>query len=384
MPNITGPRTVYNIGDKETGGRIAVDMRDQIAQLEPNDAPFITFLRASKKHTRVAYNPKFEWMEDQLIANGSPAAASVAPSATSVDVEDGSVFHVGNIVKIGAEQALVTNVSGNTLTITPDFGTPARTAALNSGENIYVIGSAFAENATSPDAVSTQVSEQWNYTQIFRTPVELSNTADKTKMYGGSDRGYQRGMALLTHKRDIAKAFYLGERNIDSSYTRRTTRGLLGFMTQAQEFGSGTLPLTYANFDQYVAQPVFRYGSKDKLLIAGPLLSTAINKWSLDMVVTKVEDKSTFGIRVTKLMTTYGDLNVVYDPLLADLGLSDYGLVIDTANIRYVHLDGRDTKLYTNIQENDRDGIKDEYLTECGLEVSLPKTHMLITGAYVA
>ena len=62
--------------------------------------------------------------------------------------------------------------------------------------------------------------------------------------------------------------------------------------------------------------------------------------------------------------------------------LTDYGMVIDPENVRYCHLDGRDTKLKTNIQENDRDGIKDEYLTECSLEVRLPKTHMLLTGCY--
>lgn len=387
MPNVIGARTVYGVGGKENGGRLVVDMREEIAQLEPNDSPFITFLRASKKNTRVVENPKFEWLEDQLLANGSEAAANVAASATSVSVVDGSVFRAGDVIRIGTEQALVTAVSGNTLTITPNFGTEARSAAFASGGMIYIIGKAYPENSTSPNAISTQVAEKFNYTQIFRTPIELSRTADKTKMYGGNDRGYQRSMALLDHKRDIAKAFYMGTRYFANDHVTRTTGGLFSFLSQAQAFspgsGSGDVNLTYFNFDQYVAQKVFRYGSREKMLFAGPRLSTAINKWAMDKVVTDMSTEKAFGMRVKKLNTSYGDLIVVYDPLFADLGCPDYGVIVDTSNVRYVHVKDSDTKLYTNIQENDRDGIKDEYLTECGLEVRLPKTHMLITGAYV-
>lgn len=385
MANISGVRTVYGIGSKETGGRIAVDMREQIAQLEPNESPFITFLRASKKNTRVAHNPKFEWMEDKLVPNASTLGAAISStSATSVTVAsgDGVLFKVGTVIMVGAEAMQVTAISTDTLTVTRGFGgTTAATAS--SGDAVYIIGTPYAENSVSPTALSTQVTEVYNYTQIFRTPVQLSNTADKTKMYGGADRGYQRSKALLEHKREIATAFYAGRRSIDSSYTLRTTGGLFSFMTQSQAFAAAGTQLNYTNFDELVAQKVFRYGSKEKLLIAGPKLMTAINGWAMNKVLTDMSTDKSFGMRVKKLNMSYGDLMVVYDPLLADLGHPDYGLVIDTNYVNYVHLDGRDTKLHTNIQENDRDGIKDEYLTECGLEVRLPKTHMLITGAYV-
>lgn len=389
MAVVNGVRYVTtnaNASLHESGARLVVDMRNQIAQLQPDESPFITFLRASKKNTRVAYNPKFEWMEDDLTPNGSTlATAIVANNTTSVVVAsgDGALFRVGDIIMASTEAMLVTAISTDTLTVTRGFGGTTALAAIALNTPIYIISNAFAENSTSPAAVTTKPEEKYNYTQIFRTPIQLSNTADKTKMYGGADRGYQRGKALLEHKREIAKAFYAGFRTIDSTYTKRTTGGLFSFLTQTQAFAAAGTALTYANFDELVAQKVFRYGSKEKLLIAGPKLSTCINMWALNKVVTDVSTEAAYGMRVKKLNTSYGDLMVVYDPLLADLGHPDYGIVIDTNNINYVHLDGRDTKLYTNVQENDRDGIKDEYLTECGLEVRLPKTHMLITGAYV-
>lgn len=74
---------------------------------------------------------------------------------------------------------------------------------------------------------------------------------------------------------------------------------------------------------------------------------------------------------------------MIYDPLLEGAVYGGYGFVLDTENIRYAYLEGRDTKLHVGIQSPDLDGVVDEYLTECSLEVRLPRTHMVITGAYV-
>ena len=74
-------------------------------------------------------------------------------------------------------------------------------------------------------------------------------------------------------------------------------------------------------------------------------------------------------------------MDVVFEPMFTG-GLADLGLVLDMDNIRYVALKGRDTKLETNIQANDVDGVIDQYLTECSVECKQPKTHMIIKGAY--
>jgi len=48
--------------------------------------------------------------------------------------------------------------------------------------------------------------------------------------------------------------------------------------------------------------------------------------------------------------------------------------------VYYRPLRGRDTKLRANIQENDRDGWKDEYMTEFGMELRLEKAHAIVKG----
>ena len=56
----------------------------------------------------------------------------------------------------------------------------------------------------------------------------------------------------------------------------------------------------------------------------------------------------------------------------------------DAANVRYRYLQNskanRDSHVNTNIQPPDQDSRRDEWLTECGLEVSLEKTAGIVTG----
>ncbi len=47
---------------------------------------------------------------------------------------------------------------------------------------------------------------------------------------------------------------------------------------------------------------------------------------------------------------------------------------------RYRYMEGRDTKLMTNIQAPDVDGIVDQYLTEAGLERKQAPRHAIIKG----
>ena len=386
MANISGVRTTANIQQ----ARRIVDMAKEIALLDPNDSPFVTFLKLAKKDTRVARSPKIEWLEDELVGNATQvdngSGISISTSSTSIAVDDGSIFAVGDLISIPAYNVVyrITAISTNTLTAI-QFGTAVASGTIADNSVVLKLGNAMEENSQVPTAVTTQEKACYNYTQIFRTPVAISNTELASDLYGGNDRAYKRKKKGLEHKRDIARALYFGVRKEDTTGAtpRRTLGGLTSFMTQTQAFAAAGTQLTYANFDTYVAQPVFAHGSKEKLLIAGPNLMTAINSWAEKKLVTEVDPAATYGIRVKNLITSYGDLKVMYDPLLADGFHAGYGFVLDTDNIRYAPLQGRDTKLYTDIQANDVDGVIDEYLTECSLEVKLPETHMLITGAYV-
>ena len=329
---ITGVRNTENI----TQARRVVDMAKDIALLDPNEAPFITFLKLSKKSSRSCYNPKFEWLEDELLSKWDTVNGEVTNAATSVIVDDGTGIRVGDVLKVPStsENLLVTAISGKTLTVVRGYGSTAA-AAIEDEAEILNLGPAMEENAKCREIKTTAEVAAYNYTQIFRTPVALSATEAASKLYGGKDRAYQRKKALIEHKRDIENAFYYGERKLDTSSgnPRRTTGGVISFLTTAGQtvaFDSSSNTLTYANFDKYVAQPAFRHGSKEKLLIAGPKLASAINSWAIGDLRSKADAKATYGINVTNLITSYGMLRILYDPMLEGSVYSGYGLVLDT------------------------------------------------------
>ena len=386
MTNISGVRTTNNINQY----RRVIDMAEDIALMDPNDSPFVTFLKLAKKDTRVVYNPKFEWLEDDLLEGATAInyESGYAASATSIKVDDGSIIRVGDVLHLPAtgENVLVTAVSTNTLTVVRGYGSTAA-AAITDNDPVINLGPAMAENSGLRGVVSTAAANKYNYTQIFRTPFSLSGTEAASALYGGKDRSYQRRKCSLEHKRDIARAMYFGQRKEDVSGAapRRAMGGVLEFLSDAETcaFDATNLPLTYRNFDNYVAKPAFAHGSGEKLLIAGPYLASAINCWAENKLVSAVDADTTYGIRVKDLITTYGDLKVIYDPLLDVGAYAGYGFILDAENVRYVCLDGRDTKLRMGVQAGDVDGVIDEYLTECSLEVRCPKTHFLVTGCYV-
>lgn len=384
---IAGARTTGNI----LQARRVIDMSNQIALLDPNVAPLITIMKRIKggKNTRVTYSPKFEWLEDDYLGFKTTASLSATSysSTGSMTVASGTgkLFRAGDIVFAPStgESFLVTAVSTDTLTVAPRLAEGSSTQL--SSADILLLGNASQENSTMRGIVSTQEVAKYNFTQIFRTPCAMSNTELHSKLYGGKDQAYQRRKILAEHKMDIARSMYFGKRFEDPAGPRRNMGGIMEILNDGenkQAFVSGTTNFTWNNFNTLVANKAFAHGSEEKLMICGGTTAAAIDAWDINALRTDIKG-DTYGVHVKRLVTSFGVLDIVWDRTLDRCGCSDYGIILDMDNVRYAYLEGRDTKLYTNIQANDVDGVVDEYRTECSIEVKLPDTHFLITGAHV-
>lgn len=80
-----------------------------------------------------------------------------------------------------------------------------------------------------------------NWTQIFVTDVEVSDTQRAVDVAGVSDEfAYQMTKGMKEHARDIEYAFVNGTGNSGASGTARTLKGVLSFMTTNVETGTGT------------------------------------------------------------------------------------------------------------------------------------------------
>jgi len=383
MATVTGVRDTANIQT----AKLKIDMSEKIALLQPSATPFITFLKRAKGNTETANNPKYSWLEDDLGARWDAInnAAGYDDSTTKIVVDTGASFSVGDIVKIPRTgECLLVSVmdpdgdNANEMTVVRGYGTTAA-AAIVDNDPLCIIGNVNEEGSGTRTLKSTQEVEVYNFTQIFKTPFGVTNTQNASAFYGGNDLSYQQKKKGVEHMIDLSRSFYFGEKKLDTTGThpKRSTAGLLSFLTENNYDASGAL--TQSEFDQNVCEVIFKYGSKEKLALCSARVLSVINGWALGKLQIEQGEK-TFGLAVTKYVSPFGILNLVHEPLFEGAVYGGYAAIIDVENVKYRPLKGRDTKLETNIQANDEDQRKDQYITEAGLEVRLPQTHALLTG----
>src|SRR5690554_3397330 len=146
MAQVIGTRSTTNI----LSNRIVIDMSDKIALLEPNETPFMSFLKIAKKNIRTAKSYKVEWLEDDIGARWDAInkVAGYNDSATAIDVDNGDYFTAGDIVKVPrtGEVMSVTSVATNEITVVRGFGTTAK-AALVDNDPLVIIGNANEEGS---------------------------------------------------------------------------------------------------------------------------------------------------------------------------------------------------------------------------------------------
>jgi hypothetical protein len=367
------PILTYTI-DRE---RRDIDVAGDIARLVPDASPFtVILMRAKKKPTQTA---EFAWYDEEpggyqtLINN----AAGYTATDTSLVVDDGTIFAPKDIIKVPrtGEVMFVSAVSTNTITVVRGYGTTVA-AALVDDDPLLRLGNAMEENSSAPLAKLKQPSKGFNYTQIFRTVFDQSMTsASESLKTNETERNRLRKSKALDHRLDLERAILFGERKEDTANKRRTTGGLLSFITSNVKDAQGTL--TEDEFEDF-CEMLFAYGSGRKLLVCSSKVISVINRFGRDKLQTQ-SGESTYGIRMNQYTSAHGDLYIVKSRAL-DGPYSGYAIGVDMDYIAYRPLAGRDTTLKTNIQNNDVDGWMDEYLTEAGLEVRLEKTHAILKG----
>lgn len=357
---------------RSTGNVVAVrrvvDIAGKIDVLEPDAAPLTQLTKKMDK--KVAINPDFKWLEEEALTKTSAAAATSTPTATQVTVTTGHGvrFRAGDIVKdvSTGEHLLVTNVSTDTLDVTRAFGSTSADTVADT-DVLLIVGNSNEEHATKRTQKIGDQTEKTNYTQIFRTPFGISDTAANSEMYGGKDMKHIRMMQLIEHQKEIERSMWFGEPKLYTSGThyRRATGGVDYFIsTNAQDAG-GTL--TETEFLTFL-RTGFRYGSKTKWLFAAPILTAAISFWGHQKLQVTPRDK-TFGIAVMQWLSPFGMVNIVNSNIFTETTVySGYGYLVDPSQVKYRFLRNRDTKLKTNIQDPSADGQEDEYISEVGLD----------------
>jgi len=366
--------------------------RELYTLLEPNgNAPLNAMLAMGSSSS--TNDPEYKNFRDALPERRVTVASGIA-SASANDTEfvisgDDAKFVVagtilissetGEVMRVGA--AAVSGADMSLTNVTRNIGSTGLTTV--DGKELFIAGYAATEGDTTPTPISFDATVATNYTQIFRTAFSVTNTLNATYLRTGNKEDEQRTKALKLHMSDIERAMIFGkksETNGSTSQPMRTTGGLLEAISTVKDgtvdYSNGVI--TEADFDLLLIEEIFKYGSNQKIAFVGPRVANHLQQIGKNRFQ-PTQVQGTYGVNVTRYQTFAGDLLVHLHPQFRQLThMRDSMLVVDFPDLEYRYLDGRDTQLLENRQNNDEDLVKHEYLSECGLELKQDLTHAYI------
>ena len=435
--DITATTSDAGVGQRPDRRRI-FNFGDRVAELVPEESPFFVYLNQVAKSP--TDDPVFRYLENRnrisftdrsFLIKGAVGSVSAGTSYSfTVDTAGGAAVEFlikGMVLAIGTKddtdgygQALVRVDSGvshgsSDSTFTGkviDVSAVSGSNSIADNDVAQIIGSSFEEGSGSPDVFSSELEDDFGYTQIFKTAAEMTNTAYATR-YRGYAEEWNRIWAtkLREHKIDIERAMLFGQKARVGGI--QYTEGLVGHIVKNVSPKTGTDDFSYASGSAYyrsVSQANLTYdrllgdlevifdpargGMSEKLVLCSLPVITFFNKLGdgkfLDASIGSANNmpfrmnfdsrEGSFGHSVMVIDTIHGTLNLVKEPLFRGIA-SGFMLMADMTQLAYRPLIGnginRDTQVMTNVQAADEDLRKDMILTEAGLEVTLPESHAL-------
>lgn len=377
------------------------NFREMILWMNPNgSAPL--FALTSKAKTEKVDDPEFSWWEEvnsicRLTLNGAIANNGVTNFvvvAGALQLIPGDVLQVEAATEVAAysnEIIRVVSVQSDTAftVLRQQSGTSG--GAINDGISLTRIGNAQSEGNRSIASSSTNPEKFRNYCQIWKTPYQISKTALGTKFRTGDPKKNEQRRKSFQHSEKIEQALLWGvpHETVDAANNNmpiRFTGGLRNFITSHRTVF--TADPTEDTFLDAVYQ-LFDYDAggagDERIVFAGNRALNTLNKIAKNSTNSRVNfDKVVefYGMKLQRWIIPQGTLYVKSHPLMNVHPVYSASMfVVNPSGIIYRPLTGRDTKLEKDIQENDADYVKDQWLTEAGFEFHHERT-MGYIGAF--
>ena len=371
---------------------------ERVIDLDPEVTPFLTILSKTKRESvddvKIQWHEYTRLPEYTLINNAGVAAAdAVAGTVTTITVDSatGAYFRAGHIIRNmrTGELMLVGTPAANTLAVTRQYGYDSgnscgtAAATLNDNDPLVIIGNVVDEGSTAVTPLDATEDEKFNYLQIMRQDISLTNSEAGTKLRTESnDRVYRRRHALALLKIELERSLIWGERKLVTS-TKRIAGGLLFYIGSATDM-NGTM--TEYDFD-CALETLFMHSSDGpysgtKLALCGPRPLTVIAHYAKEKVRLNEEKSKQYGLNITSYHSSCGGtLDLVLHPLFKSYsnGTTSYGLqnsmvIVDPNEVKFCYgpnANGinRDLTLIADTQAPGTDAKQDEWITECGIIV---------------
>jgi hypothetical protein len=369
------------------------NFRETILFRDPNGvAPLTALLGKAKSES--TDDPEFAWWEEQLNAiriQGDATGASASSTALGITVVAGTggldlvpgdllLVEKADAVTYDNEIVEVSSVTSDTAIVIRRGQCGTAAAVTGASPLLTKIGNRYAEGTASPSVSQRNPTKLLNYCQIFKTAYEVTNSSKKTKTRTGDSLKNDKKRKMFDHSVAMELAFFFGARNETTGPNgkpMRTTGGLRQFITTNRTVFS-TTPTVNTILD--ALYPVFDYSGEgagdERIIFAGNGALNTLNKVIASNTNVRIKYEGTvkqYGMNLQSFVTPQGIFYIKSHPLMnTHPRYTNSMFVINGAGLRYRYL--RDTAAQENIQANDADTTKGQWLSECGLEINHEKT----------
>lgn len=315
-----------------------------------------------------------------------------AQNATSLTVQNGSRFQVGDLIRPDASSEVmqVTAVAGNVLTVVRGYGTTVK-ATLTNGKRLFILGNAALEGADATTARFTLRARKANYTQIFTSTVEVSGSMSAARHHGltggvDDELEYQKQERLRELLRDLENCVINGVAPASnpqgSSTIRRSMNGIVRLISTNQYApNTGQMPAgggSGTDLNEPVLNAALRFiweqsqGKIDTIVCSGSL-KRRINGFATGSRAYTPEDKS-FRDMISTYESDFGVCRVILSRWVP----SDSILLLDSSRISVMPLQGRSFAFKPLAQTGD--ATAGQVVGEYTLEFKNENAHGIIRG----
>lgn len=367
-----GPTHLQGIMGVETGSqdRRPKTWRDTLTYLDPQRTMFTQMLMrlATKKVT----DPEFKMFERQHRSQWTRAAEAIDDNETAIDVVDGTMWKADDIALCDEERWKVTSVTGNTLTVVR--GALGSTAAAHDDEvQILRLFERQKENDTSGTPIFTDFDTLTNFVQILEIVYGQSGTNAATKKRGKADIAIHRAEALADYKRQMEHMIIWGKRRLEvtADGVFRYSGGLDEFIETNRMDAEGGLGFGDIG---WIVNQTTRYGGDKKFWFCGRDARQEMDSLGLEYMRIK-SSENILGMAIDGVRTSFGEFALITHHGLENAHANRI-YIVDPLHVALAVL--RPMKHNKNVQENDRDGVKHQFLGEAGLWLGLEQAHAVI------
>jgi len=331
---------------------------------------------------------------------------------TSYNSHIGLQIEVWNSAKDTKKGVLLITDIGTTKWVCKNMGDTTVTTATD--DYLIVIGNAFGEGTVAGTAWSDELQVVYNQCQIFKTPLQISGTLLEASLRGeSSELARLRDQKSQEHKIQKERAFLFGRspHNIQSAFSDSASavdgtglgdtngnrvRSTMGVIPAIEKHGGASgddqnrfeiseASYAYGDFVDDM-EKVFQYVPESgvKRAFCGPGAMSYWSKmagasglagnsgWTVNLGDMK-RDALGFNYRV--LESPHGALQLIPTPVLRD-AYNKTMLIVSDENL--FHAQYRAPKFQANILQDDAyDGVKDQYMSDEGIGVTLIESHKL-------